>query len=347
MKSRSWSSVARLGIAGLALLLSSGLRPASGAISLARFDSPPVVTHLTDSAVNQDLDGQALELSGATLNTTISGGGLFVVDDGAKRLYKFNAHGEFQGDVRLEGFDDTEGITWMGGNRYAIVEERTGEISVVRIDSAIQSIVKSGSSSDTVALAQVLSPDFGFDINVPINTGIEGIAHDSTGSRFFVAKERSTGHGVYEVDYHFDASGDVVLTSPQATLLFAGASVGLDDLSGLHYDYNPGSGHLFIVSQADERVVETTLSGDVVHTLGISGSVPSGSGGLVEGITFSASGDTMYLLGEPDELYTFTASSTLPEPNSQDLAPEPSSILVWLGLAMLAAVGGRRARSTC
>lgn len=60
-------------------------------------------------------------------------GHLWVVIDKPERLVEFTDEGEFVSTVELTGFEDTEGLCHLGGDRFAIAEERKMRITLVEI----------------------------------------------------------------------------------------------------------------------------------------------------------------------------------------------------------------------
>ncbi|MCP4823399.1 MAG: hypothetical protein GY892_04700, partial [Shimia sp.] len=53
---------------------------------------------------------------------------LFVVLDSPQRIVELGLDGSFKRKINLNKFDDTEGITWLGENQFALVEEARGNI---------------------------------------------------------------------------------------------------------------------------------------------------------------------------------------------------------------------------
>ena len=59
---------------------------------------------------------------------------LFVVLDSPQRVVELNLDGSLKSKINLNKFDDTEGIVWLGENRFAVAEEARGNIVLVEFE---------------------------------------------------------------------------------------------------------------------------------------------------------------------------------------------------------------------
>ncbi|HIL72778.1 MAG TPA: hypothetical protein EYG44_00965, partial [Verrucomicrobia bacterium] len=59
---------------------------------------------------------------------------LFVVLDSPQRIVEINLDGSFKRKISLNKFEDTEGIVWMQGDRFAVVEEARGNIVLIELE---------------------------------------------------------------------------------------------------------------------------------------------------------------------------------------------------------------------
>ena len=48
----------------------------------------------------------------------------FIVNNDSEEIFEYSRAGQFLRTVHLSGFDDTEGIVHLTGNRFAVVEEK-------------------------------------------------------------------------------------------------------------------------------------------------------------------------------------------------------------------------------
>jgi len=139
----------------------------------------------------------------------------------------------------------------------------------------------------------------------PNNRGLEGVAYDADRGRLFVAKERSP-RKIYEIAWPPPSRGPVVVNEPWDAE--QQPWWGLQNLSDLHYQ--AANGHLFVLSRRSKAVVEYTLDGREIGRLHLKGGSAGLSQGIgkPEGLTISPDG-TLYICGEPNELYIFTPHS--------------------------------------
>lgn len=221
-------------------------------------------------------------------------GTLFIIDNGNQDVYEYSTTGSPIRRIVGSGQLDTEGIAYMGGNKFAIIEEGVKDISIVTIGPATTSFSKAGA-------LQVIVPSA--PAGNLANTGFEGISYDSKNNQFYVVKEKSSRQ-VYQIA---NSGTSTLLT----TVTSAVTGTGVTDLSGVFFDNSPG-GHLYILSDESNRVVEVGLDGTLYAQMTIAGTQP-------EGITFTPDGLNMFILGEQRELYHYQASP-IPEPGTLTLA---------------------------
>jgi uncharacterized protein YjiK len=234
---------------------------------------------------------------------------LFVVDNGVSHIYEFTLDGLYRRTITTTGFDDAEGIVWMGGDQFGFLEEKTAHINVLSIGPATMSIDKAA-----LPLASVIRPDL--DPSDPSkgalnptggNTGLEGISYDPLFDRFYVVKEKAAetpgdyGINVFAVERSGAAS---VLFNPSvahgssATPL---TSMGTD-VADVHFD--PATRNLLILSQESRRVIEVTLAGEVLGHRDQTGT-------QIEGVTFTPDRKTMFVVGESREFFRYESSPQL------------------------------------
>ena len=211
---------------------------------------------------------------------------LFVVLDAPQRIVELGLDGSFKRKINLNKFDDTEGITWLGKNRFAVAEEARGNIVIVELEP------KDGGVSWKKA------GKLRTDIKVNLTNGLEGIAYDPLAKRYFVAREKRTP-AVFKIIPPKPESD-----TPPTSILMSLAGRGLRDISGLHYDAKRE--RLLILSHESACVVETNKYGIETSRLLLHG----GKAGLsrtifkAEGVALDKRG-TLYIVSEPNLLYTF------------------------------------------
>ena len=219
---------------------------------------------------------------------------LFVVLDSPQRVVELSLDGSLERKINLNKFEDTEGIVWLGENRFAVAEEALGNIVLIELEP------KDGGVS--WKKAKKLNPD----IKVNAANGLEGIAYDPLGKRFFVAREKRSP-AVFKIIPPKPESD-----MPTTSILMILAGRGLRDISGLHYDAK--SERLLILSHESACVVETNKYGIETSRLLLRG----GKSGLsrtifkAEGVALDKHG-TLYIVSEPNLLYVFKKAKPRPQ----------------------------------
>lgn len=253
----------------------------------------------------------ASEASAVTYNWDT--GTLFVLGDEGESIVEVTTTGALVGAMTLTGFEDTEGLTYIGGGAFVIGEERLQDVFRLTYTSG-------GSvSRDTLQTASI-GPTVG-------NIGIEGFTYDPRNGRFVLVKEKSP-QAVYDTAIAFGdppAGSDI---NPAA--LFDAALLGVLDLSDVQalatvpsLSGTADEDNLLIYSQESALLMEVTRSGTILSTFDF-GAIADDA----EGVTIDADG-VIYVVGETPALYVLTP---IPAPGAAGL----------IGLAGLAALRRRR-----
>ena len=254
-----------------------------------------------------DLDPvAAAEASAVTYNWDT--GTLFVLGDEGDALLEVTTSGVTVSTMTLTGFDDTEGISYLGGGKFALAEERLQDI--------FRLTYVAGGTADRSSLASV---SFGATVG---NVGIEGVAYEPATSLFFAVKEKQNQDIYRAASLDFDL-GTATITHPFTP------NLGVLDLSDVEVLSKvpslAGSGHennLLIFSQESSKLLEVTRdTGTVISEFTLAGVTDA------EGVTVDSQGN-IYIVGETPRMYVLSA------------VPEPTAAA--LGLAALGAVLLRR-----
>jgi uncharacterized protein YjiK len=214
---------------------------------------------------------------------------LFMAVDSPPSIVELGLDGRLRRTIDMVGFEDLEGIAHWKDKWFAVVEERRYKLCLVAIDA----------STDKISYDRVLKYQVGTKTND--NSGLEGVAVDPTGNRFYCLKEKRP-RKIYE--FPAPTARDAAVRPTQPWSIPDEEDGGLDDLSGIHFDAR--SGHLLIVSHQSAAVQQYTADGRKVAQL----SLKSGSAGLkygiakAEGITIDAKG-RLYICSEPNLLFVF------------------------------------------
>ena len=226
------------------------------------------------------------EFSGLTWNNDSKT--LFVVLNRPARTIEMDETGHIFRTIMLNGFQDVEGITWTGGDRFLIADERRH--NVVEVEMGI----------GTTEVDYAKSKQFRIGIGTGKNKGFEGIAWQPDSEQIWIAKERDP-MAIYRVGGAFDRSALPQIDIHHSQGMTEAASLGNSDLSGLHYDSQ--SGHLLVLSDESARLAEINLEGEIISTLSmgwlLGDDVPQ-----AEGVAMNDSGD-IFVVSEPNLLYRF------------------------------------------
>ena len=260
--------------------------------ALGQAELPPRLDQYTLAKGPVVIGGVSQNASGLTYHAGRDS--LFVVLDAPQRVIELGLDGSLKRKINLNKFEDTEGIVWLGENRFAVVEEAHGNIVLIELEP------KDGGVSWKKA------KKLNLDIKVNTTNGLEGIAYDPLAMRFFVAREKRSP-AVFKIIPPKPESD-----APPTSILMSLAGRGLRDISGLHYDAK--NERLLILSHESACVVEANKYGIETSRLLLRG----GKAGLsrtifkAEGVALDKRG-TLYIVSEPNLLYVFKKGNLQPE----------------------------------
>jgi uncharacterized protein YjiK len=223
-------------------------------------------------------------LSGLTFNPDTET--LFGVLNSPPAIVEFTRHGELLRQIKLESFEDTEAISYLGDGRFAVAEERRRMVSLLQVDKSTEIIRYSDGTR------------FLIDPEEAGNKGLEGMTYDPQSRMLLVVKEHKPRRT------YFVPLPTSEIEMPRVFSGWNSDAMGLRDLTGMQF--HPETETLLIASDESKEVVETTLSGEVVSRLRLR----SGYGGLsndieqAEGVTVDDQG-TIYIVSEPNILYVY------------------------------------------
>ncbi len=264
-------------------------------VRVGRFDLPEPTR--TPHPVNSLL---AQEASGLTYNWDTNT--LFVVGDGGTSIVEVSKTGALLSSMTLSPggspqgteFYDTEGIAYMGGGKFVIIEERYRQANLF---TYVAGGVLHKTDVQTVKLGTTIG-----------NIGLEGLSYDPMTSGFVFVKEKDP-ESIFQTGIDFNAGtatngsataeGSVDLFTPALANLADFSDVfalsNLPDLNGL-----PDFSHLLIISQESGQIVNVDRSGKVFSRLTIvadPGSPLSVPDMTMEGVTMDREG-VLYVVNE-------------------------------------------------
>lgn len=233
------------------------------------------------------LSGVYDNASGLTYNPDTNT--LFAAINNPEAIVELDTQGNTLRHISLEGFEDTEAITYLGNGKYAIAEERKRRIIIIDITSSTSTILRAEQRS--MALPRTGKK----------NNGFEGIASDPNSGALYISSEKSPRE-LYQLEGFVDNTSHL---SVSKLWDLEEEPLGNDDISGLYFDSQ--FGHILMLSDESQQLVEANLKGEKISQLDLSGK----SAGLTnaipqaEGITLGAD-NTLYILSEPNLFYKFT-----------------------------------------
>lgn len=282
----------------------------SARMGQAAITSVNLANYQHTATINLSAITAAEEASAVTFNK--DNGHLFVLGDEGSAILEITTSGSVVSSMALSGFDDTEGLTYIGSGQFVITEER--------IQTAYRLTYTAGGSVSRSSLPSVVLGSY------VGNAGIEGISYEFSSGQFFTVKEKAP-MGVYADTLNF-TSGTAIITP-----LFDPALLGTLDLSDIAVLSNVTSltgtadqNNLLIFSQESARLLEVSRTGQILSSFDFSAIASD-----AEGVTIDGNG-VIYVAGEAPAIYVLTP---VPEPASMTL-------LVIGGMTLL-----RRSRQFC
>jgi uncharacterized protein YjiK len=215
---------------------------------------------------------------------------LWAVVNNPEELLTLSTDGEVLARYPLSGFEDVEGITYLGDNLLLLAEERQHALVVVEVPEQPGALFREDYRALTLG------------IELGGNQGFEGVGYDRAGDRLFVVKEHSP-RKLYEIrglkaSIEGDFNLEVIDREAWVENVFA------TDLSSVHYDEQ--TGHLALLSDESKVLMELDGEGKLISFrsllggfAGLQDSVPQG-----EGMTLDDRGN-LYLVSEPNLFYKF------------------------------------------
>jgi len=232
-------------------------------------------------------------------------------------IYEHDINIGLQRKITTTGFLDIEGICWVSGNTFAVIEEReyTGQPNNTPSTSA--ALYKFDINSDTTTIAASDCMMITVSAEYFSNKGFEGISYDNINNKFYAVREgMETGSlgaftpGISSVAV-FSITMDGVATQPfDAISALSGVFQDYPtkgDLGDVYYD--SAAQELYTISDLASAIFKTDLSGNVLDTLYLTSYGVSGLVGQLEGITFNSDLSEMYITGEPTTYMRFVYNS--------------------------------------
>jgi uncharacterized protein YjiK len=206
---------------------------------------------------------------------------LFAISNSPRYIYELDKEGNFLRKIYLDGFKDTEDITHIKDDLFAIVDEELNGFFLLKIDENTKIIYKKDSLKE-----------FTVDVKTLENFGLEGISYDLENYIFYLVNERNPKK-VITVKGFMNNNPIVV----KENFEIAENNDYLGDFAAIYFDNK--SKNIYILSE------ETTLLGrvddnkDFGKYLDLSANKISLAITNPEGITKDSDGN-FYIVGEPN-----------------------------------------------
>lgn len=218
---------------------------------------------------------------------------LVITNAGIVQIVALDRSGNVLERYPLEGFEDTEGLAYMGNGRVVVCEETDQRLTFIQLPEKSTTIQKRAEPFITVG------------VNLSTNNkGFEGVTYDPLGDRLFVVKERDPRQ-LHELDgVSKSLNGNLSINLIDRTDWVA-HSVFARDLADAYYD--PGTSHLVLLSEESKLLIELDSEGRYVSYKSLRGGVKDffSSKAEPEGVVMDAQGH-LYVVAEPNLFYSFT-----------------------------------------
>ena len=206
---------------------------------------------------------------------------LFAITNAPRFVYELSKKGEILRTIELLGFNDTEDITYIEDDLFAIVDEENKTFYVVRIKEN-QTSINIFESIKQVKL----------DYNYFENFGLEGITYNKSKDEFYLVNERLPKK-VISVEGLM--SGKTLKIKTLDNLIKN--NYYLSDLSAIHFDNIKEE--LFLLSDESKILAMVNQEGDFISFFDIKADPYLSKMIHPEGVTTDNDGN-IYIVGEPN-----------------------------------------------
>ncbi|MBT8769189.1 SdiA-regulated domain-containing protein [Metapseudomonas boanensis] len=193
----------------------------------------------------------------------------------------------------LTGFQDVEGLAYMGDGLVAVTDEDAQRLNFFHLPE------QPGTAID-VKDTEFLS--LGINLSTQ-NKGFEGITYDADHDRLFIAKEKGPRQ-LYQVSGIKQSLAGKLQVSILDLTPWVERSVFTTDISDLHYDAK--TSHLLVLSDESKLIIELSDDGEMVSYRSLQGQLSDlkHSAPQAEGLTLDTEGN-LYVVSEPNLFYVF------------------------------------------
>lgn len=212
-------------------------------------------------------------------------------------LCELDLSGRLRRTVKLSGFEDVEGVSYLGGGTVAVVEERRRTLCLFDLEEETTKV-----NYREVAVVPLASERGD-------NNGLEAVAVDPVAEEILLLKEKEPRQAYLA---RLDPGGEPTISAPWD---LKAQPIDVDDFSGACRDER--SGNWLILSDESRCLLQVSPEGKVLGRLGLR----AGESGLKEdipqpeGVAVDARG-RLFICSEPNLLYVFGPPRQAPVPAS-------------------------------
>ncbi|EJM20333.1 hypothetical protein PMI21_01245 [Pseudomonas sp. GM18] len=228
---------------------------------------------------------------------------LGITNGGPMQIVAMSRNGDLLERYPLIGFQDTEGIAYIGSGRVVIADEQLQRLYVVTLPDSPGPIHVEN------------APFVAIEINLSKhNKGFEGVTYDAANDRIFAIKERDPRQLFTVTGMLASIGGPLQVRIKDLTHWIDRSVFGLDLSEGY---YEPRTGHLLLLSEQSSNLTELDQDGNFVSFRSLLGlndlkkTIPQ-----AEGMTMDTSGE-LYIVSEPNLFYRFSKSKAVVAENQQ------------------------------
>lgn len=206
---------------------------------------------------------------------------LFAITNSPRDIYELDKNGVILRTIDLKGFKDTEDITYIKDDMFAILDEELNGLFIVNINK----------DTKVVNIKDCIKK-YIFSVKNFENFGLEGISYDKVEDKFYLVNERNPKKIVSIKGIMEDKDIEIKIEDK----LFENNHY-LSDFSAIHFD--DINRRLYILSDESALLGRTDDNEDFTKYFDLSDDEISAKMLHPEGITKDSKGD-IYIVGEPN-----------------------------------------------
>lgn len=224
-------------------------------------------------------------LSGLTYNFLTNT--FFAISNRPRNIYELNKNDDIIRQIKLSEFKDTEGITHIKNDTFALVDEKKESVIIIKIDSSTNHI----NYEDSKAIK--------LEIQNFENFGFEGVTYNSFKNTILIANEKFPMK-IIEIS-NWETNNPIF----QKSEIFENIKQYVSDISS--FTFNEKTNNFIILSDESKMILEVNQKGKLLSyqylTKGkmyLENDIPQ-----PEGITIDKE-NNIYIVSEPNLFYKFS-----------------------------------------